>query len=80
MTTYTHDYDIVFSVKGSTDCDAKDVTPEMIREALLERIAKLQFQDWRAGCELLGSYDEEDYTDVGGREEVWPDFVNGDLV
>ena len=82
MTTYTHDYDIVFSVKGSTDYNAKDVTPDMIREALLERIARLQDQEWGDACELLGSYDERIYTDVGGQEEAkeWPDFVEGDLV
>jgi len=86
MTTYTHDYDIVFSivfsVKGSTDCYAKDVTPDRMRESLIERISNLQDQEWEGVCELLGSYDERIYTDVGGPEEAkeWPDFVEGDLV
>lgn len=41
MTKFSHAYDIGFEVTSSRD-DAEDVTPKMIRDALLARISGLK--------------------------------------
>lgn len=40
MTTFNHMYDITFSLVSEKE-DASDVTPSMLREAILERIILL---------------------------------------
>lgn len=39
--TYNHAFDIAFSVSGSRHPKGEDVTPRMIREALVSRLAEM---------------------------------------
>lgn len=39
--TYNHAFDIAFSVSGSKHPKGEDITPRMIRESLLSRLAEM---------------------------------------
>ena len=59
MTTYNHLFDVAFSLE-SDDCDAEDVTPAMLRAALLKRIEDLDAADeWLHACGLCDTYEVE---------------------
>ena len=59
MTTYNHLFDVAFSLE-SGDCDAEDVTPAMLRAALLKRIEDLDAAgEWLHACGLCDTYEVE---------------------
>jgi hypothetical protein len=56
-TTYNHMFDVAFSVE-SDDCNAEDVTPAMLRAALIKRIETLDAEnDWAEACGLCETYE-----------------------
>lgn len=60
MTTYNHMFDLAFSLE-SNDCDAKDVTPAILRAALLKRIDALdESNEWSEACGLCDTYKVEE--------------------
>ena len=67
MAQYNHAYTIAFSVI-SNDPDGKDVTPAMLKAALLRRIAALdaastpEWSEWIEACEC--PYDTYEMIDV----------------
>lgn len=61
MAKFNHMYDIAFSVDSNQE-DASDVTPAMLRAALLKRIKDV-FEDsgwWEEACELCDTYQYEE--------------------
>jgi hypothetical protein len=60
MTKYNHMFDIAFSLE-SDDCDALDVTPAMLNQALLQRIIDLNLThergEWLHACGLCDTYE-----------------------
>jgi hypothetical protein len=60
MTTYSHAYDLAFEVESS-DETGEDVTPAMLRAALLRRIASLDAaNEWLEACGApFDSYDKD---------------------
>jgi len=57
MPRYNHMFDIAFSLDSGTP-DASDVTPAMLRAALVSRIANLdENADWLEACGLCDSYE-----------------------
>jgi hypothetical protein len=57
MTKYNHMFDVAFSLE-SNDCEAEDVTPSMLRAALLKRIILLDAEnEWSHACGLCDSYE-----------------------
>ena len=56
MTKYSHAFEFAFEVI-STEQDASDVTPKMMRDALKERANRLSNDDLEAACE---HYDTSD--------------------
>jgi hypothetical protein len=62
MARFNHLYSVAFSVYSEKE-DASDVTPAMLREALLTRIADLnrsvEAVEWLEACENLGDTCEE---------------------
>lgn len=60
MPRYNHMFDIAFSLE-SDDCDAKDVTPAMLRAALLKRIDTLDASgEWLEARGLCDTYEVEE--------------------
>lgn len=63
MAKFNHMYDLAFSVV-SKRADGSDVTPTMMRQALLRRIADLDNEEpyggWEEACGLCDTYREED--------------------
>lgn len=57
MTKYNHAYDFAFEVI-SHDEDASDVTPEMIRDALLTRVLGLPMDEFRHACSRFDTMEE----------------------
>jgi hypothetical protein len=63
MTAFNHMFDLAFSLE-SNDREAEDVTPSMLRAALLKRIILLDAEnEWSHACGLCDSYEVE--TDNG---------------
>jgi hypothetical protein len=58
MTQYHHAYDIAFAVE-SNDEDAKDVTPAMMKAALLKRIEDVfdNSGEWMEACDWWDTYE-----------------------
>jgi hypothetical protein len=62
--TYNHAYSVAFAVSGSTSETGKDVTPAMLKAALLKRISDLdnthEQSEWLEACDCpWDSYEEE---------------------
>lgn len=55
---YNHAYDFAFEVVAN-DPEAEDVTPEMIRAALLERVNRLSDDDLMHACNCFDTYEME---------------------
>ena len=56
MSKFNHMFDIAFTLESS-DADAKDVTPDMLKAALLHRIESLPKSEWLEACGLCDSYE-----------------------
>lgn len=57
MTRFNHMFDIAFSVESAHE-DASDVTPAMLRAALLRRIEALdECGEWQEAAGLCDSYE-----------------------
>ena len=60
MPTYNHMFDLAFSLE-SNDCDAKDVTPAMLRAAILKRVEMIDAaNEWAESCGLCDTYETKD--------------------
>jgi hypothetical protein len=59
MTKFNHMYDIAFTVISDTD-DGSDVTPAMLRAALLRRAVELAEDEFIEACGLCDTYEMED--------------------
>jgi hypothetical protein len=59
MTKFNHMYDIAFTVISNTE-DGSDVTPAMLRAALLKRAAELAEDEFIEACGLCDTYEMED--------------------
>jgi hypothetical protein len=60
MPRYNHLFAAAFTVE-SDDCDAEDVTPDMLRAALLRRIEALDIENgWVEACGLCDTYENEE--------------------
>jgi len=59
MTKFNHMYDIAFIVISNTE-DGSDVTPAMLRAALLKRAAELAEDEFIEACGLCDTYEMED--------------------
>ena len=59
MARFNHAYDFAFEVV-SDDFYAKDVTPAMLREGLLERINRLSDDELVGACGLFDTFKMED--------------------
>lgn len=55
---FNHMYDIAFSVRSEQE-DASDVTPQMLKAALLMRIHAMRDDEWIEAAGLCDTYDEE---------------------
>ena len=58
MPKYNHMFDIAFTLE-SADVDAKDVTPAMLKAALLQRIECMEDSEWLGATALCDSYEVE---------------------
>lgn len=58
MAKFNHMYDIAFTVVSNTE-DGGDVTPNMLRAALLDRISTMCDGDWLEACGLCDTYEVE---------------------
>ncbi|MDQ2077421.1 hypothetical protein [Marinimicrobium sp. ABcell2] len=75
--TYNHAFLLQFSVSGSLDSEAKDVTPAMLSKGLLNRMSDMHVNnEWKLGCENVQDSYEEDgsclpshYTVIGFHED-----------
>lgn len=56
MTTFNHMYDIAFSLVSEKE-DASDVTPSMLREAILERVLLLTDAETLEAFGLCDTYE-----------------------
>jgi len=57
MTRFNHMFDIAFSLESDRE-DASDVTPAMLRAALLRRIVDLgENEEWGEACGLCDTYE-----------------------
>lgn len=56
MTRFNHMYDMAFSLESGTD-DGSDVTPAMLRAALLRRINTLTDAELFEACGLCDTYE-----------------------
>jgi hypothetical protein len=57
MPRYNHMFDTAFSLESNTD-DGSDVTPAMLRAALLKRIDTLDASgEWLEACGLCDTYE-----------------------
>lgn len=58
MARYSHAYDIVFEVQSDKE-DGSDVTPAMLRAALLKRIEDVfeNSGEWEHACDLFDTYE-----------------------
>ena len=57
MTRFNHMFDVAFSLESNCE-DASDVTPAMLRAALLRRIDDLGVCDeWKEACGLCDTYE-----------------------
>jgi hypothetical protein len=63
MPKFNHAYDFAFEVI-SNDEDASDVTPHMIREALIKRATNIPDQEITEACNNYDTHQEEEITDV----------------
>jgi hypothetical protein len=59
MTKFNHMYDIAFTVISNTE-DGSDVTPAMLRAALLRRASELAEDEFIEACGLCDTYEMED--------------------
>jgi hypothetical protein len=59
MPKFNHMYDIAFTVISNTE-DGSDVTPAMLRAALLRRAAELAEDEFIEACGLCDTYEMED--------------------
>jgi hypothetical protein len=59
MVKYNHAFDFAFEVI-SKDEFAEDVTPAMLRTALIERINQLSDEELEEACGLFDTYDMEE--------------------
>jgi hypothetical protein len=57
MPKFNHAYDFAFEVRSERD-DAEDVTPAMIRAALLERVNRLTDEELIDAANWYDSYEE----------------------
>jgi hypothetical protein len=57
MPKFNHAYDFAFEVISERD-DAEDVTPAMIRAALLERVNRLTDEELISAASWFDSYEE----------------------
>lgn len=84
MPKYNHAYDFSFEVVSNRD-DAEDVTPAMIREALLARVGKLTDEQLFFACGCFDTVEVEgddpygyscDDPDCACRQDHrWPDNI-----
>lgn len=56
MSKFNHMFDIAFALESS-DADARDVTPDMLKAALLYRIESMSESEWSDACGLCDSYE-----------------------
>ena len=68
MRKFNHMFDIAFSLDSERE-DASDVTPAMLRAALLKRVEDVfeHSGEWEAACGLCDTYE---YTDDGQATHV----------
>ena len=59
MPKFNHMFDIAFALESS-DVHAKDVTPDMLKAALLYRIESMSESEWFDACSLCDSYELEE--------------------
>jgi hypothetical protein len=60
MPKFNHLFEMAFSLDSDSE-DASDVTPAMLRDALLRRIADLdQNADWLEACGCCDTYEHTD--------------------
>lgn len=57
MPRYNHAFDFAFEVISDRE-DGEDVTPAMLREALLKRVNNLSDQDLDEACGLYDTHEE----------------------
>ena len=63
MPRFNHMFDVAFSLDSSTE-DGSDVTPAMLRAALLSRIDDLdENAEWSEACGLCDTYKYEEETE-----------------
>lgn len=56
MPKFNHMYDIAFTIVSEAE-DGSDVTPAMLREALLKRAAEMADEDFPEACGLCDTYE-----------------------
>ena len=66
MARFNHMFDVAFSLDSNTP-DASDVTPDMLRAALMDRINNMCGGDWSEACGLCDSYEY----DAEGQSTGW---------
>ena len=59
MTKFNHMYDIAFTVISNTE-DGSDVTPAMLRAALLKRAVEIAEDEFIEACGLCDTYEMEE--------------------
>ena len=58
MTTFNHAYDFAFEVISQTE-NGEDVTPEMLRQACIERIKTISDREILEACGLFDTFEED---------------------
>ena len=57
MPKFNHMFDVAFSLESAKE-DGSDVTPAMLRAALMQRIYQLDISDeWEEACGLCDTYE-----------------------